>query len=831
MGKRSMSLRTAIILPFIMIMAIIVLMFVLFWRQNYVWMTKDQGGRLLNSISENTEQMIRYMLLEPQRVNAMYGQVIIKDQLYESENLEALQIYTLDLLKTLRRELPQVSAVSLGNENSEFLGYRMSDDRREYNLMLQDSRTDGILNIYEGETLKANVLSAYEGYDPTVRPWYVPVKENPEPQWSDIYINLDEKNEATISSLMPIIDETGQFRGVSDVDVKLSGINERLVADTNRRNGVIFIVNEEWQLIAQSNESDSDKTRQGVSDRVELIQAMDSGDEIIKIAAEHLQDNVDLESNVAHFPIGSEKYFVIINDLKEPASLHWKVVVVIPESDLMGMVKGRQNATVAMVLAVIFLATIGGMIILNRIIKPILESAEVALQIADGDWTARVGDTNVRFIETEALIKALNAMSVQIQAYFNQITVSKETYQSLVENVENMIYTISPEGKYLSVNSSFERSAGKVRSQIIGKDIDSIFEDEMIRQFWKDVFNRICLEREVLDFQYDFTGPYGKRKYLNVNLIPLSDDEGNLLKVLGSNTDITDLVQAQQEVNRLIASEKETLEFLVKERTQELEMAMNELVEKEKMASLGSLVSGISHEINTPLGVAVSAGSYMDALYREAKAKLESNMMTKSDFLKFLNNLEESIVIINSNLNRAAELVKSFKEIAVKQSLEGKIRFNLYNYLQATVLSLKHEYKNSAHNIVISCDKMLEIESFPGAFSQILTNLVMNSIIHGFEGRKNGNINIELSLEEEVLKLTYRDDGKGIDEAHLSKVFDPFFTTNRSRGGSGLGLNIVYNIVTSQLGGRIKCESTLGEGTCFEIEMDLTYGQLDSEIN
>ncbi|HEX9059901.1 MAG TPA: HAMP domain-containing sensor histidine kinase, partial [Clostridia bacterium] len=165
--------------------------------------------------------------------------------------------------------------------------------------------------------------------------------------------------------------------------------------------------------------------------------------------------------------------------------------------------------------------------------------------------------------------------------------------------------------------------------------------------------------------------------------------------------------------------------------------------------------------------------------------------------------------------------IKSFKQIAVDQSIEEKRVFNVNNYINEVLLSLNPKLKMTKLTVGIDCPKDLEIYSYPGGLSQILTNLVVNSIVHAYDEGEKGTISIKISTENDTMKFIYSDDGKGISKDDLIKIFDPFFTTKRGTGGTGLGLNIVYNIVTQQYGGTIKCESVFGDGTTFIINIPL----------
>jgi len=250
-----------------------------------------------------------------------------------------------------------------------------------------------------------------------------------------------------------------------------------------------------------------------------------------------------------------------------------------------------------------------------------------------------------------------------------------------------------------------------------------------------------------------------------------------------------------------------------------LELAMEELVQKEKLASLGSLVSGISHEINTPLGVAVSASSYLKTLALKNKNNLLDGKLRKSEFLKFVDHIEESVNIIDDNLTRAKNLIQSFKQISVNKTYEENTLFSAKEFAEATLMSLNHELKIKNITAHFECDEDYQLFGDPGSFSQVLTNLILNSITHGYNDEQTGHIELKIHKEKGDIVIKYSDDGKGISDEILNHIFDPFFTTNRKKGGSGLGLNIVYNIITGQFKGTIQASHNIDRGIVFMIRI------------
>lgn len=260
----------------------------------------------------------------------------------------------------------------------------------------------------------------------------------------------------------------------------------------------------------------------------------------------------------------------------------------------------------------------------------------------------------------------------------------------------------------------------------------------------------------------------------------------------------------------------------LQESLQTLRRTQEQLVQSEKMAALGGLVAGVAHEINTPVGVGVTAASHLEQKTRELNVLYHKGQMECSDLEKYLKTANESAGIILRNLRRAAEIIRSFKEVAVDQTSEQERTFNLRGYIDEILLNLHPKLKKTRHSVTVLCPEDLELDSYPGMFSQMITNFVMNSLVHGFDPNTQGEIEIEATREADILRIRYSDNGKGMREEIRSRVFEPFYTTKRGQGGTGLGLHLIYNLVTQRLNGHIRCESTPGKGTTFIIQLPLT---------
>lgn len=250
-----------------------------------------------------------------------------------------------------------------------------------------------------------------------------------------------------------------------------------------------------------------------------------------------------------------------------------------------------------------------------------------------------------------------------------------------------------------------------------------------------------------------------------------------------------------------------------------LQETQQQLIEAEKLAALGSMVAGIAHEINTPLGISVTAASTLDDDTAILLQAYRSGNFTRAALEAYFQTAERSSRLILNNLQRASYLVNSFKQISVDQLQAERRAFNFAAYLNEILQSLEPTLKHSKHQIMLEGSNQLSLVSYPGALSQIITNLVLNSVRHAYPEQLTGILTLRWYIQENQFTLHYSDNGCGIAANHLHRIFEPFFTTARGRGGTGLGLHIVYTLVTQQLSGQITCESQLGAGTTFTIKL------------
>jgi signal transduction histidine kinase len=256
---------------------------------------------------------------------------------------------------------------------------------------------------------------------------------------------------------------------------------------------------------------------------------------------------------------------------------------------------------------------------------------------------------------------------------------------------------------------------------------------------------------------------------------------------------------------------------------EELKQSQQQLIEREKMASLGKLVAGVAHEVNTPLGVCVTAISFLRDIIEKTELSFNNEALTEEELREFFKSGLDGVQMVDNNMHRAAQLIQNFKQVSVDRSTERSHVIQIVRYLHDLLDSLTPELKKYAHEITVHGEDF-DVNCNAGALAQICTNLIFNSIIHGFTTREKGQIDIYLEKNDGQVRLTYRDNGVGMKQEDLVSLFDPFFTTKRNQGGTGLGTHIVYNLVSQALFGSIQAQSEEGQGLIYYINfpVDIT---------
>ncbi len=271
--------------------------------------------------------------------------------------------------------------------------------------------------------------------------------------------------------------------------------------------------------------------------------------------------------------------------------------------------------------------------------------------------------------------------------------------------------------------------------------------------------------------------------------------------------------------NTLITTNKDLKSSIL-----ELSKAQDRLLDAEKMSSLGQLSAEVSHEINTPIGISITSASYLADIITKLQQDINAQKLSKRTIDTFIDNAQHSIELLDNNLHRAAELITSFKQVAVDQTNDKVRLINVAKYLDEIIQSIHPKLKKTNHCIKVNCDQHIEIFTHPGAIAQIIINLIINSIVHGFHNINRGEIIIDVTVEKQKLVVVYQDNGVGVDDEVLDKLFDPFYTTQADTGGTGLGTHIIKNLVVGTLNGTINAYSEYDQGLRYRMTFpDMRY--------
>ncbi|MGU5766425.1 ATP-binding protein [Aeromonas allosaccharophila] len=439
--------------------------------------------------------------------------------------------------------------------------------------------------------------------------------------------------------------------------------------------------------------------------------------------------------------------------------------------------------------------------------------------------------------ELDTLVATLNQMRTRLRDELvarhqaaEQLQQERDFSATLINSANMVICCMEPDLTIASINPAAILLTGYHQQELLQHNWLDLFVSPTQRE---ELNNILTAEGSLADQEVIMHDQQAHELVLQWTFVPFYDGP-NLKYQIGFGYDITQLKKVEREIIQL----NEQLEGKVEERTRSLSEANNQLgkayddlkqaqqtlVESEKMASLGSLVAGVAHEINTPIGISVTASSYLQERVADFKSHIDSKQLSRSYLNEFTVNLDESMQLLQSNLRRASELIASFKQVAVDQSSEARYNFSLADNLHQVVVSLGHKLKKSQCEVDIQCDPKLSIFSFPGSFTQIYSNLILNSINHGFDNwDKPKKITIKVEQQGEELFIDYSDNGRGIPPEILPRIFDPFVTSKRGQGGSGLGTHIIYNLVVQLLKGRISCASEPGNGAQFHIRLPIQH--------
>ncbi|MGB3789264.1 MAG: response regulator [Phormidesmis sp.] len=421
---------------------------------------------------------------------------------------------------------------------------------------------------------------------------------------------------------------------------------------------------------------------------------------------------------------------------------------------------------------------------------------------------------------------------LQRRSLQKQLIQQKQFLRNIYDSVEASISVIDvlADGRLRidAVNQTALKCSGMTRKELEGVDLYKVLPADVIER------NQIaCIKQGISITNEEFLSFKDRTLWLLVTNSPVRNQQGDIIRIIGTNIDITERKKAELQLEEQTQQLSKTLETL--------KSTQQELIRTAKMAALGNLVAGVAHEINTPVGTAIMTASTLENASYKLMAEVEQENLKRSSLSSYLEIAAECSRLIVSNLQRAGQLIHSFKQVAVDQSSLQKRTFALKPYLQEVISNLGPKLRQTPHRIALVGDDTIAICSYPGAIAQIITNLIVNSLTHAYPSGNSGCLQLSIhphpadqpaddqpAHQPTGIQLRYSDDGCGISPTHQTRIFEPFFTTARSSGGSGLGLHLVYNLVTQKLKGHIDFVSTPEQGTIFTITLPTPPGPISN---
>jgi PAS domain S-box-containing protein len=653
-------------------------------------------------------------------------------------------------------------------------------------------------------------------------------EKNPQKKlvWTPLY-----KDPATqqwmISAIAPIYVK-GNFVGVVGTDVTLKLLLELFINQANKGLNYSILLDKELRPIALPKSAILDiYDKDSFLDKKLTQQSLLDYDSDFKAV---LNEAAPLEQGFRKVTFEDRNVYISFTRLTE---LDWFYAQVIDESEVMGisqMINSKIDNIIDNLkpkLSVpIFICFFILVLMANKFVKPIILLCKLTKTIALGNSHQKI---EIRASsEVGQLIENFSLMQKLVEDNKKNLETQLEFQQLLMKTVNTPIFIENNEGILIDCNHAFAIFVGNSINEIKGRNMSEVVKFDFF-EVNRNSDKHLIANGGADSFISKVYNAVGEYKDLVFEKNAYIDNNGNVNLIVSTFFDVTELNDAKQKAE----SFNEQLQLKVDERTRELEFKISKLsnslinlnqtqgklVESAKVANLGSLVIGISHELNTPLGVALTGISSIIEQQEKMKCRYKNNEITKTYFDKYLDSSMELNSIVLSNINRTAALIDSFKDVSGDHTFERISTINVSKYMQEIIKSISNTLKRNQVQVNIQCAQNITIKSYPQSFSQMITSLIINATTHAFSEPINTEklIKIDITTHNNNLRVKFNDNGKGIYAKNIPRIFDPFFTTNRRNGSTGLGLSIVHNIVTVKLDGTITCCSLLGISTEFDI--------------
>jgi PAS domain S-box-containing protein len=375
---------------------------------------------------------------------------------------------------------------------------------------------------------------------------------------------------------------------------------------------------------------------------------------------------------------------------------------------------------------------------------------------------------------------------------------SERQFHTLADSIPQLVWMADAPGAIYWFNNHWYEYTGRPAGEI-----DPYAWQVVLGTRW----SQALAEGSALDAELSLLGQDGMYRPFLTRVVPLRDPAGAVYGWIGTHIDISERKSGERELRRA----KDAAEAALRN----LRETQNSLIETEKLAALGRLVAGVAHEINNPLGTALTVASSMEEKCRLFAAKAAHGTLKRSSLNEYVEAVRDGSTQLLESLNRAAELIQSFKQVASDRNNSDLRSFDLGDLTEQVAVGLRPALPKNIVALHVECEANLSMSSYPGSYGQVLTNLFLNSIAHAYpDANTSGSIDIKVSAAgANDVEIIFADDGCGMTSVVRRQAFDPFFTTRRHLGCTGLGLHIVYSVVTNRLGGRLRLESEPDKGT------------------
>jgi PAS domain S-box-containing protein len=390
------------------------------------------------------------------------------------------------------------------------------------------------------------------------------------------------------------------------------------------------------------------------------------------------------------------------------------------------------------------------------------------------------------------------------------IAEGRRLLQQVIDTVPAVINVKDKQLRYILMNRYMAGIFGIEPEDAIGRTTSDLMSRYGAKKTDENDKRVLAAGRELGFYEEEYLDSGGNLRQWLVNKLPLLDIDGEIESIVTVALDIGERKRGEQEMRKA----KDAAEAALRN----LRETQNSLIEAEKLAALGRLVAGVAHEVNNPVGISLTVASSLErktALFTAEVARGDLRRSSLNDFLETSRDASSQLV---ANLNRAAELITSFKQVAADRNYSDQRSFDLGDLTEQVVMSLRPGLRKHNLTLTVDCQPNLTMNSYPGPYGQVLTNLFLNSVAHAFPDGKPGAVDIQVRASgKDNVEILFSDNGCGMSLDVRRRAFDPFFTTRRDQGGTGLGLHIVYSIVTNRLGGRLDLDSSPGGGTRIQI--------------